>query len=107
MALLDLLRITSPQSLVGPGIHGQGLSARDEDPRRLQALNFLRAIGQESDRADLQIPQDLRRARIGFPIVIAKFCTVDDFLLVEEALVDSLGKRGDTVGELSKTPWNL
>jgi hypothetical protein len=31
---------------------------------------------------------------IGFPIVIAKFCTVDDFLLVEEALVDSLGKRG-------------
>src|SRR5215475_244439 len=30
----------------------------------------------------------------GFPIVIAKFCTVDDFLLVEEALVGSLGKRG-------------
>jgi hypothetical protein len=31
---------------------------------------------------------------VGFPIVIAKFCMVEDFLLVEEALVDSLGKRG-------------
>ena len=27
---------------------------------------------------------------IGFPIVIATFCTVDEFLLAEEALADSL-----------------
>ena len=64
MALLDLLRVAPPQSLVGPGIHRQGVGAQDVDARRLQTLHFLGAIGQESDRADLQIPQNLRRARI-------------------------------------------
>ena len=55
MALLDLLRIASPQSLVGPGIHHQGVGARDVDARLLQALHFLRTIGQESDRTNAQI----------------------------------------------------
>jgi hypothetical protein len=54
MALLDLLRISSPQSLVGPGIHRQGVSARDVDARLLQALHILRTLGQESDRTNAQ-----------------------------------------------------
>jgi hypothetical protein len=64
MALLDLLRIASPQSLVGPGIHHQGVGARDVNARLLQALHFLWAIGQESDRTHAQILSDLCRSRI-------------------------------------------
>ena len=63
MALLGLLRVSPPQARVRPGIHRQWVGAHDGNPCRLQALNFLRAIGQEPDRADPQIPQDCRRAR--------------------------------------------
>jgi hypothetical protein len=64
MALLDRLRVAAPQPRVGPGINRRGVGARDGDARRLQGLHFLGAIGQEPDRADLQIPQVVRRTRI-------------------------------------------
>jgi hypothetical protein len=61
---LHLLRVPPPQALVGPWIHRQGVGAREGNARRLQGLNLLWVIGQEPDRADPQIPQDRRCARL-------------------------------------------